>query len=114
VDAAILVGTDFFEGIKGIGPKTAVKRLREWGSLDHAPAEVRERLPLNLDEIRLFFLSPPVVEQVDLRRRRPDEMALHRFLCESREFTHGRVESAVARLRSTRGQQVSLDEGRWG
>src|SRR5205814_7559516 len=38
IDVAILVGTDFNEGVKGIGPKTAVKRIREWKSRDHAPA----------------------------------------------------------------------------
>jgi len=40
IDVAILVGTDFDEGVKGIGPKTAVKRIREWGSLDRSPAEI--------------------------------------------------------------------------
>jgi len=38
VDAAMLCGTDFNEGVRGIGPKTAVKAVREhgdlWGVLD--------------------------------------------------------------------------------
>src|SRR2546428_7955019 len=33
VDVAILVGTDFNEGVRGIGPKTAGKRIREWRRL---------------------------------------------------------------------------------
>src|SRR5205807_396061 len=45
IDVAILVGTDFNEGVKGIGPKTAVKRIREWKSLEGAPAEVSAALP---------------------------------------------------------------------
>src|SRR5205807_5993629 len=44
IDVAILVGTDFNQGVKGIGPRTAVRRIREWKSLDHAPAEVTARL----------------------------------------------------------------------
>jgi len=61
IDAAILIGTDFNEGVKGIGPKTAVRRIREWGSLDAAPADVKAKLPATLEEIRAFFRRPPVV-----------------------------------------------------
>ena len=60
IDAAILIGTDFYEGIKGIGPKKAVKLVRDVGSLDEAPAEIRAQLPENVDEIRAFFRDPPV------------------------------------------------------
>ncbi len=37
VDAAILIGTDFDEGVRGIGPKKAVKLIRETGGLDAVP-----------------------------------------------------------------------------
>ncbi len=104
IDAAILVGTDFFDGIKGIGPKTAVKRVREWGSLDLAPAEIRDRLPQNVDEIRQFFRSPPVMPVEGLRLQPPRPEELVRFLCDERGFARGRVEDALARLR--RGQRV--------
>src|SRR5256886_3044548 len=60
VDVAILVGTDFNEGVRGIGPKTAVKRIREWRSLDQAPGEISAVLPSTVDAIRAFFLNPPV------------------------------------------------------
>src|SRR3989441_2277388 len=60
IDVAILVGTDFDEGVKGIGPKTAVKRIREWKSLEGAPAEVSAALPETLEAIRSFFANPPV------------------------------------------------------
>src|SRR5881296_4619642 len=45
IDVALLIGTDFNGGVKGIGPKTAVKRIREWNSLDHAPPQVLAQLP---------------------------------------------------------------------
>ena len=34
IDLAILIGTDYFPGIKGIGPKTALKLLKKYGSLE--------------------------------------------------------------------------------
>lgn len=110
IDAAILVGTDFFDGIKGIGPKTAVRRIREWGSLDRAPTEVRAELPPNLDEIRKFFRSPPVVPAGDLQLHPPRSEDVVRFLCQERGFAQARVESAIARIQGGRTEVRRLDE----
>src|SRR5207247_5927765 len=110
VDVAILVGTDFYEGVKGIGPKTAVKRIREWGSLDRATADVRTQLPPNVDEIRHFFLDPPVTTEVSLRAPRPNPEGILRFLCDERDFSRGRVESVLARLRSATAPSRRLED----
>ncbi len=109
IDAAILVGTDFFEGVKGIGPKTAVRSVREWDSLDHAPPEIRQKLPSNVDEIRAFFLRPPVVA-ADLRRGPVQSTAVLRFLCEERDFAVERVQGVVDRLRAVRTTSHRLEE----
>src|SRR6058998_3798092 len=60
IDAAILIGTDFNPGVRGVGPKTAVRLLREHHSLSSLPSDVRQSLPDNADEIHEFFLHPPV------------------------------------------------------
>src|SRR5437773_1015471 len=109
IDVAILVGTDFNEGVRGIGPKTAVKRIREWKSLDHAPAEVSAALPAEIEAIRGFFTNPPVSTESVPPPRSSDERALFRFLCEEREFSHDRVEKAIQRLRRPSGKQSTLD-----
>ena len=109
IDVAILVGTDFNEGVKGIGPKTAVKRIREWESLDHAPAEVSTALPAALEAIRGFFTNPPVSTESVPASRPPDERAVFRFLCEERDFSRDRVEKAIERLHRTPGRQSILD-----
>jgi flap endonuclease-1 len=65
VDVAILVGTDFNEGLDGVGPKTALSAVREhgdlWGVLDargdHVP---------NADRVRGLFLDPPVTDDYDV------------------------------------------------
>jgi len=109
VDVAILVGTDFNRGVEGIGPKTAVKRIREWRGLDQAPGEVKDSLPANLETIRSFFLDPPVSTEAVPPTTSPDESRVYQFLCEERDFSRERVEKVLARLHSAAGRQTTLD-----
>jgi flap endonuclease-1 len=110
IDVAILVGTDFNEGAKGIGPKGAVKRLREWGSLDRSPPDLQATLPANLPAIRDFFLSPPVADPSKVIAGRFSPEGLRKFLCDERDFAASRVESVVQRLSQSRGVQPRLDD----
>jgi len=109
IDVAILVGTDFNQGVKGIGPRTAVRRIREWKSLDHAPAEVTARLPSTVDAIRQFFSNPPVSTEPIPAPKPAEPSALYRFLCEDRGFARDRVERAIERLHRATGRQTTLD-----
>ena len=110
IDAAILVGTDFFGGVRGIGPKTAVKRMREWGSLDRAPADVRDQLPPNVDDVRSFFRDPPVLDPVALHGGPVEIDAVRRFLCDDRGFGRVRVDAVLERLRKVRGLSHRLED----
>ncbi len=110
VDAALLIGTDFNPGVRGIGPKTAVRRVREWGSLDRAPPDVRAQLPGNLDDIRAFFLNPPVTESVGFVRARPDLEAVRRFLCDDRNFSRERVDAALKLLQASAQHASRLED----
>lgn len=110
IDVAILVGTDFFPGVRGFGPKTAVKRIREWGSLRGAAAEIRSQLPENVEEIREFFLQPPVEPNVDLRSRPPQDNKVLQFLCEERGFTRSRIEAILPRLHAPTDTATTLDD----
>ena len=52
VDLGIMVGTDFHPGIRGIGPKTGLKLIKEYGTIE-AVCEAKEKeVPERLDEIR--------------------------------------------------------------
>jgi len=110
VDLAILVGTDFNEGVRGVGPKTAVKLVRAHGSIEGLPPEIRSALPDDVDSIREFFLRPPVVsaDQVAPGSFRP-EWAI-RFLCDERDFSRIRVETVIERLRRRGPGRVRLDD----
>lgn len=98
IDLAILVGTDFHPGVKGIGPKTALKRIREWGSLERAPGDVLARLPQNLEAIRAFLRDPPVDPREVPARGPVRSEATIQFLCDDRGFSRARVDVALRRL----------------
>ncbi|MEM3736974.1 MAG: flap endonuclease-1 [Candidatus Bathyarchaeia archaeon] len=98
VDIGILVGTDFNpEGVRSIGPKTALKILKEYGSLEKALPSLkgaeglRDLLPL----IRDIFLKPEVSDNYKLEWKPPDSEGIIGFLCEERDFDEERVRNAL-------------------
>jgi flap endonuclease-1 len=101
IDLAILVGTDFNDGIKGIGPKKALKLVQTHGRIESMPEEIRAQVPAFAD-VREIYLSPEVTTTYELGAAAPptpDEAGLIRFLCEERRFSEKRVTAAVERMR---------------
>jgi flap endonuclease-1 len=98
VDLAILVGTDFNQGVKGIGPKKALKLVRSYGSIEKMPEEIRSKLTEDLNSVRRVFLKPRVLEKYVLKRFPPDREGLVKFLSDERDFNKNRVERLIERL----------------
>ncbi|TMI36416.1 flap structure-specific endonuclease [Candidatus Bathyarchaeota archaeon] len=98
VDLALLVGTDFNEGVMGIGPKKGLALVRKYGAAEKFPEEIRGGLPSDLDRVRSIFLHPRVLENYSLKRGRPDPDGVIEFLCEERAFARVRVQKVVDRL----------------
>jgi flap endonuclease-1 len=92
IDAAILCGTDFNEGVRGIGPKTAVSLLHEhgdlWGVLDARDEHIE-----HADRLRNLFLDPPVTDVSIDADVQPDVEAAHRYVVD----TWGVDETEVSR-----------------
>ncbi len=111
VDIAILVGTDYNEGIKGIGAKKAYNLIKKHGSIDEVLKNLNVEID-NLNEIREFFLHPPVTDEYDLKFSKPDSDGIIEFLCESHDFSKERVEKAVEKLqKGLEASQLTLE--RW-
>jgi len=96
VDLGILVGTDFNDGIKGIGPKKALALVRAHGSIDQMPVAIRGQLG-DVDPIRQIYLNPNVTDAYELSRADPDFDGVVDFLCREREFSEERVRAALRR-----------------
>jgi len=109
IDLSILVGTDFNEGVKGVGPKTALKLIRRHGSIEELPEKTLAKVPDTYHAIREIYLRPEVTETYSLETRGLDEEGLIGFLCGERGFSRGRVETLVNRMRAA-GSQRSLTD----
>ena len=109
VDLGILIGTDFNEGIKGVGPKTALKLVSEHGRLEDMPGKVAFRLPSEYTEIRRLFLEPNVTDDYAIAPGELDAEGLFGFLCGERGFSRERVESVVERIERSKKQRSLSD-----
>lgn len=100
VDVGILVGTDYNpDGVKGIGPKTALKLVKEFGDLATVTARTPDLdLPENVEKIREFFLRPKVRSDYTLSWGKPNLEEVVDFLCRERDFSEDRVRKALERM----------------
>lgn len=109
---SLLSGTDYNPGgIKGIGPKTGLKLVREKGCAALEDVEWDEEWP-PADRLLDFFLGPPTTGDYELKWTEPDSDSLMEFLVERHDFSEKRVCNAVDRLRSglDKGRQSGLEE----
>jgi len=114
IDLGILVGTDYNpDGVKGVGPKTALKLIRKHGSLDATLPHIENaEFPHTPEEIKELFLHPRVTDDYELEWRKPDTAAIIGFLCGERNFGHSRVMNAIDKMNkgfSVAGKRTTLD-----
>jgi len=100
IDIGILVGTDYCEGVKGVGPKTALKLVKEYGSAEKALKALGKSLERDPAEIRELFLKPSVTEEFEVVWSEPDYDGIKSMLCYEHDFSENRVEKALNELRS--------------
>lgn len=101
IDIAILLGTDFNpDGVKGIGPKTALKLIKTYGTLDNAIKTLpNTKIDFNYEEIRKIFLNPPVTSTYTIKWGEPDAEAIKKILIDEHDFSEDRVNNAMERLK---------------
>ncbi|ESS05942.1 MAG: flap endonuclease 1 [uncultured archaeon A07HB70] len=110
VDVGILCGTDFNDGVDGVGPKTAVSAVAEHGDLWGVLDARGEHVP-NADRIRSLFLDPPVVDDYAFDDDvAPDVDAARAYVTEEWEVDPDAVARAFERV-ETATTQTGLD--RW-
>ncbi|MEM2961380.1 MAG: flap endonuclease-1 [Candidatus Bathyarchaeia archaeon] len=99
VDIGILIGTDFNpEGIKGVGPKSALKLIKTYGSLEAAlPAIQNAEFPVDPVKIKDIFMHPSVTDNYKIVLREPNVKEVVNFLCGERDFSEDRVRKALGK-----------------
>ena len=100
VDLAIMIGTDYHPGIKGIGPKTGLKLIKKHGTLEAVCEAKEQEIPERLEEIRAIFHNHPAVEVEDvaLVQGQVDRQGLIQFLQTERQFSQRRMDQAFEKL----------------
>jgi flap endonuclease-1 len=98
VEIALILGTDFNPGIKGIGPKTALKLIRNYGSAERALKEKGLPIEAPYEEVREIFLSPNVTDDYELKSGRLDKEKVMRLLVDEHNFSLERVQVAIRRI----------------
>jgi len=98
VDIAILVGTDYNEGIKGIGAKKAYQYIKTYGDIFRTLKVLKAEIE-NLEEIRNFFLNPKITRDYKIEFREANREKVIEMLCEEHDFSRERVEKALEKLK---------------
>lgn len=108
----ILMGTDFNpDGIHGIGPKTALKMVREYDDFDNLMEDdkVEWEFDADPDAILEFFQEPPVMD-VDYDDGEMDEEKVKELLVDDHDFSEERVESGLEDLKqASKSRQSGLN-----
>jgi flap endonuclease-1 len=112
VDVGILIGTDFNPGgFPGIGPKTAIKLIKENSRLEDIKKIKSLLTQVPYQEIRNIFLDPeePEVDKVEFGIVNRESVL--DFLCVEKSFSTDRVSSTLDKLqKSIANRSQSLEQ----
>ncbi|TFG00561.1 MAG: hypothetical protein EU542_07950, partial [Promethearchaeota archaeon] len=105
VDLALMLETDYFEGIKGIGPKTALKFIKKYHRIENILLAKKDAFDFSkldqkfISEIRKIFLLPDVIDSFEnLCWNPPDKMRVFTLLCKDHHLNSERVEKHTQQL----------------
>ncbi|MCJ1362186.1 Elongation of fatty acids protein 2 [Acarospora aff. strigata] len=123
IDLCILLGCDYLDPIPKVGPNTALKLIREHGSLEGVVEAIendsKKKYTIPDDwpykDARELFFNPDVRSadhpDCDFKWEQPDVEGLVKFLVEEKGFSEDRVRSASAKLQKNlkTAQQARLE-----
>jgi flap endonuclease-1 len=107
VDIGLLVGTDYSPQVKGVGPKTALKIVKDYGSLEKAVEKGVVEIDFDYNAVRKLFLNPAVTDSYVLEWKPPVEERVYEILVEEFDFSRERVAKALEGLRKAVARKSS-------
>jgi len=109
IDLCILLGCDYTDKIRGIGPKNAIKLVQEHKTIEEILKHVdtkKNTVPENWQyaEARRLFTEPEVTkgDEIELKWEKPDEEGLVKFMCETNGFQEDRIRNGAKKLLKAR------------
>lgn len=113
VDMAVLIGTDFNDGVKGIGPKKALALIKRLGNLEHVAAEGKVQVPAEYEDVRQIFLEPEVTEDYKLNWGLVDDEAVRRIMCDTHGFSVDRVDAVLLKIAAKQNVRAQRSLDKW-
>ncbi|MFH1444988.1 MAG: flap endonuclease-1 [Nanoarchaeota archaeon] len=109
----MLVGTDYSPGgIKGIGPKNALKIVKEHKTLDNVLKNVEWSFDIEPQKVFDFFKNPPV-EKKEPKKPNFNKEVLRKFLIDDHDFSEERVNGTIDKLESLQGKRKQSSLGKF-
>ena len=110
IDVALMVGTDFNEGIHGIGAKTGLKLIRNNSLEDVLVEKGITDVEVEPDELREIFLKHEVNTDYEIKFKSAKKDKLFEFMCEEHGFSESRVLNVTDKLKKLSSTQKSLED----
>jgi flap endonuclease-1 len=107
IKVAVLVGTDYNDGVKGVGPKTALKIVKE-KRFDEYKDQIK-----NADKILALFQKPPITTDYTLEWSPPNTEEIVNIMCDRHEFSKDRIESQIKKLTTAKQKATQSGLGRF-
>jgi len=100
IDLSILIGTDFNPmGIKGLGPKTALKLIKKYGTFAKVLPHIKNnQIQFDPKQIQEIFLNPKITDNYILKWKEVDINGVIDFLCREKDFSEERVSKAIIKI----------------
>ena len=105
IDIGILIGTDFNDGIKGIGIKTALKYIKKYGDFKTICSNKNINIEWDYESIKKIFLEPKVNTNYEIKKLKPNYEKLEELLITEYNFNEIRIKNGLKRLKKGRKAQ---------
>ena len=100
----ILIGTDYFDGIQNIGPKTALKLIKQYQNLENVFRQVKEKYDFSklnhelIQQVRKIFLFAEVTKLSSFSWNYPNEAQVKELFFEEHNLEVERMENNLEKL----------------
>lgn len=105
INLAILLGTDFNTGgVKGIGPKNALKKVQEHPKREELLQHINWGFEQSFEDVYNTIAHMPVEKNIELIAPKQNPEALTEYLQETCEFSESRIENTLKKLANKTAQ----------
>ncbi|RME79597.1 MAG: flap endonuclease-1 [Methanobacteriota archaeon] len=112
----LLIGNDFNKGVKGVGPKTALKIVKEYKELEEMLTFTSNKYDHEFEpyirDVYEFFLNPPVVD-ANVEEGEMDEEKVLELLVEKHDFSRERIEHGIENIKKIKEEERQHSIKEW-